>query len=117
AGLRRPVRQGGGEDTGQTGVDPGRLALGERDAGGLVAAVIPADEGRAVGIRDECEQAIGSRLGRWCPVRAGGEEAHAGNEEQGATGAPGAARSSAWPVRGWHRRGKCATPMPWLIAR
>ena len=117
ARRHRAIGQGRGEDAREAGGDPGRVALGKCDLDRLLAGVVPAEERGAILVRDESEQAVGRRFGRRCPVRARTEDRDADKDQDGGPNATEAARGTVWPDRGKHRRGKCATPMPALIAR
>ena len=114
AGLRRPVRQGGGEDAGQARIDPGRLALGERDLVG--SSPLSSQPTRSCRWRSRRARASHREPTRPTVPRSSRRRGGWQATRSRAPRARGAARSSCGRF-GAHRRGKCATPMPWLIAR
>ena len=105
ARCRRAVVADRGQDVLQPGRDPDDVTLRQLDRDRLAAAAVPADQGRLVAVGDEGDEPVGRgrRLARRGRVRAGRGDDHErgtdGREWQPAAG------------RGWHRRGKCATPM------
>ena len=116
-GRHRAIDQGRGKDARQPGGDPVRVALGEGDAPSVPRHCRPS---RGAWCRPRPRRARGGRPAPTSAAVPRSSTRRAPSTARGPARRPGRDGSGSrtvWPGRGWHRRGKCATPMPGLIAR